>query len=104
MTRTRVVLRATAVGACPGLVELAQELADRRDALGLEVVYPVRVDGDADAPGFGVHAERRFEQVVAVFRDFGVEARVCVLQNYIFFGSLQNGSLWGVIVARLETE
>ena len=102
VTRTGVVLCALAVGACPDLVELAQELADGRDALGLEVVYPVWVNGDADAPGFGVHAEGRFEQVVAVFRDFGIETGVRVLQDDVFSGSLQ--FLWGVIFTRLETE
>ena len=102
VTRTGVVLCALAVGACPDLVELAQELADGRYTLGLEVVYPLRVDGDADAPGFGVHAEGRFEQVVAVFRDFGVETGVRVLQDDVFSGSLQ--FLWGVIVTPLETE
>ena len=61
------------------LVELAQELADGRYTLGLEVVYPLRVDGDADAPGFGVHAEGRFEQVVPMFRHFTVDAGIGIL-------------------------
>ena len=36
-------------------------------------------DGDADAPGFGVHAEGRFEQVVPMFRHFTVDAGIGVL-------------------------
>ena len=95
-------LSSSSRGAGAGAVELAEELLDGGHARGVELVDGAGVDGDADAPGFGVHAEGRFEQVVAVFRDFGVETGVRVLQDDVFSGSLQ--FLWGVIVTPLETE
>lgn len=77
------------------LVELAEELADGGDVLRAEVVYLLRVDGDADATGLGVHAEGRLEQVVAVFRDFGVEPGVGVLQDDVLHRGLHDRVMLG---------
>ena len=47
-------------------IQLVQELADGRYALGVELVYSTRVDRYADPTRFRMDAKGGFEQMVSV--------------------------------------
>ncbi len=65
-------------------VEFLQELVYGGYVFGIEFFNRAWVNWDADSSCFGMYAERSFEQVVSVFRNFCIQTRIGVLENNVF--------------------
>ena len=69
------------------LVDLLQQLTDCWNFSRIEFLNPCRIHGHTDPAGLWVNAKGGFEQVVAMFRDFGIDARPSVLEDDVFHRS-----------------
>lgn len=74
---------------CFQLIELTQELADGGNAFRIELVYSAWIDRHTHSARCGVHAKRRFEQMVPMLRHFAVDTRVGVLEHNVLHCSVQ---------------
>lgn len=84
----RMVLRAFSSLWKGELIEFVQELTDSRHPFRIKLVDRPGIHRHADATRLRVNTERRLQQMVSVFRDLRVEARIRVLQHDIFFGRI----------------
>ena len=68
----------------PRLIQFLQQPTHVRYPLRIEFVNLLRVDRYTYTTRFRMDAEWGFEYMVTVFRDFGVDSRVGILENYVF--------------------
>lgn len=69
---------------CGCRTQFRQQLPNRRDRLGIELFHLRRVYRYTHSTCPRMNAEWRFEQVIPVLRDVGVQSWVCVLQYDVF--------------------
>jgi hypothetical protein len=80
-----------------GLIQFLHQLFKGGDIFWIETVDILGIYRNANSAGTRVDAEWSLEQMVAVLRDFSIEARVGVLEDDVFEGCLHFRLLTSVL-------